>query len=90
MAAPRARGAVRVRLRPLTQLDLAEAGFTSAGARGLRAAPLEGEPGLYSAPNVVFGCEHPSLAKRHRAPPEELCRIRMSIGNHVPQEVCAA
>jgi hypothetical protein len=40
--------------------------------------------------NVVFGCEHPSLAKRHRAPPKELCRIRMSIGNHVQQEVRAA
>ena len=39
---------------------------------------------------VVFGCERQSLAKRQRAPPKDLRRIRMSIGNHVQQEVCAA
>ena len=39
---------------------------------------------------VVFGCERPSLAKRRRAPPKDLRRLRMSIGNHVQQEVRAA
>jgi hypothetical protein len=39
---------------------------------------------------VVFGCERQSLPKRQRAPPEDLRRLRMPIGNHVQQEVCAA
>jgi hypothetical protein len=39
---------------------------------------------------VVFGCERQSLAKRRIAPPKDLRRLRMSIGNHFQQEVRAA
>jgi hypothetical protein len=51
---------------------------------------IEREAWPVQCSKVVFGCERQSLAKRRIAPPEDLRRIRMSIGNHVQQEVRAA
>lgn len=48
------------------------------------------QPGLYIVPKSFSAVSAKAWQSARRAPPEDLRRIRMSIGNHVQQEVRAA